>query len=52
MSSLLRIFAGLALAALVGPALATLSVFATVPEWGALVQELGGDKVKLSLIHI
>src|SRR5436305_14384322 len=26
---------------------ANLSVFATVPEWGALVQELGGDKVKV-----
>lgn len=29
------------------PALADLSVFATVPEWGALAQELGGDKVKV-----
>ena len=29
------------------PARADLSVFATVPEWGALVQELGGDKVKV-----
>src|SRR6266478_9238432 len=29
------------------PALANLSVFATVPEWGALVEELGGDKVKV-----
>ena len=29
------------------PAKAELSVFATVPEWGALVQELGGDKVKV-----
>ncbi len=29
------------------PALAALNVFATVPEWGALVQELGGDKVKI-----
>ena len=26
---------------------AALGVFATVPEWGALVQELGGDKVKV-----
>ena len=26
---------------------ADLSVFATVPEWGALVEELGGDKVKV-----
>ncbi|MEO8740950.1 MAG: zinc ABC transporter substrate-binding protein [Casimicrobiaceae bacterium] len=29
------------------PASAALSVFATVPEWGALVEELGGDKVKI-----
>jgi zinc/manganese transport system substrate-binding protein len=29
------------------PALAELNVFATVPEWGALAQELGGDKVKV-----
>src|SRR5881275_2493872 len=29
------------------PALAALSVFATVPEWGALADELGGDKVKV-----
>ena len=29
------------------PALAALNVFATVPEWGALVQELGGDKVNV-----
>src|SRR5260221_8539801 len=29
------------------PALANLNVFATVPEWGALVEELGGDKVKI-----
>src|ERR1700716_606971 len=29
------------------PACADLSVFATVPEWGALVQELGGGKVRV-----
>src|SRR6266487_2391745 len=29
------------------PALAALNVFATVPEWGALADELGGDKVKV-----
>jgi len=29
------------------PAAAALSVFATVPEWGALVAELAGDKVKI-----
>src|SRR5438045_2997858 len=34
--------------ALVSPvASAALSIFATVPEWGALAQELGGDKVKV-----
>ena len=39
------------LAAILGawaaPALANLNVFATVPEWGALTQELGGDKVNV-----
>jgi zinc/manganese transport system substrate-binding protein len=35
------------LAAWVAPAHADLNVFATVPEWGALAQELGGDKVKV-----
>jgi zinc/manganese transport system substrate-binding protein len=34
-------------AAFVTSAHAALSVFATVPEWGALAQELGGDKVKV-----
>jgi zinc/manganese transport system substrate-binding protein len=34
---------GLAIAAL--PATAALNVFACEPEWGALAQELGGDKV-------
>ena len=29
------------------PARADLGVFATVPEWAALAQELGGDKVKV-----
>ena len=32
---------------LAGPALAAVNVFATLPEWGALVEELGGDKVKI-----
>jgi len=36
-----------ALLALAAPALAALNVFATVPEWGALTEELGGDKVKV-----
>lgn len=42
-----KIIASLLLAAWVFPACADLSVFATVPEWGALAQELGGDKVKV-----
>ena len=29
------------------PAWAVVNVFATVPEWGALVEELGGDNVKV-----
>ena len=29
------------------PARADLNIFATVPEWGALASELGGDKVKV-----
>ena len=43
----MRTMLALLLAAWTLPALADLSVFATVPEWGALVQELGGDKVKV-----
>ena len=35
------------LAAWMPSAHADLNVFATVPEWGALVTELGGDKVKV-----
>ncbi|MEP7276545.1 MAG: zinc ABC transporter substrate-binding protein [Betaproteobacteria bacterium] len=30
-----------------GPGCAALNVFATVPEWGALADEIGGDKVKV-----
>ncbi len=36
-----------ALVAAVSPAHALMNVFATVPEWGALAEELGGDKVKV-----
>jgi zinc/manganese transport system substrate-binding protein len=36
-----------ALLALAAPAFAVLNIFATVPEWGALAEELGGDKVKV-----
>ena len=35
-----------ALAAVVLPAHGAINVFATMPEWGALADELGGDKVK------
>ena len=44
-----RLLAALALVATCasGPAHADLSIFATVPEWGALATELGGDKVKV-----
>ena len=38
---------GTALASYVASASGALNVFATVPEWGALVEELGGDKVKI-----
>ena len=47
MNSYLKIVSGVALTALAVPALAALNVFATVPEWGALTEELGGDKVKV-----
>ena len=29
------------------PAQAALKVFATVPEWGALAKEIGGDQVEV-----
>jgi zinc/manganese transport system substrate-binding protein len=35
------------LAAWLAPASAAVNVFATVPEWGALAGELGGDKLKI-----
>ena len=35
------------LSASVVPATAAISVFATVPEWGALVEELAGDKARI-----
>jgi zinc/manganese transport system substrate-binding protein len=38
---------GMVTAAWLLPASAVVNVFATVPEWGALAQELGGDKVKI-----
>lgn len=47
MRAFVRICVAASLAAFLVPAQAALSVLATVPEWGALVQEIGGDKVKV-----
>jgi len=47
----LRTFRWLALfcASLAPAAFAAVNILATVPEWGALAEELGGDKVKVSV---
>lgn len=42
-----RIFASALLWLAALPAWAAVNVFATVPEWGALAKEIGGDKVAL-----
>lgn len=42
-----KLITGLLLALAALPALANLNVFATVPEWGALVKEIGADKVSV-----
>ena len=47
MNHCLRTITALALAVAAAPTLAALNVFATVPEWGALATELGGDKVSV-----
>src|SRR5258706_6666775 len=47
MKTFLRYIVPLLIAAAGHPAHADLSIFATVPEWAALAQELGGDKVKV-----
>ena len=47
MKCCLKIVAGTALAVLAAPVFAALNVFATMPEWAALTEELGGDKVKI-----
>src|SRR5450759_4503953 len=47
MRTQLRFFLGTLLTLWLAPAGATLNVFATVPEWGALADELGGDKIKI-----
>ena len=45
MQACIKTLSAIALTLLATPVLASLSIFATVPEWGALAQELGGDKV-------
>jgi zinc/manganese transport system substrate-binding protein len=47
MKTISRWLLGAVATAFAMPALAALNVFATLPEWGALVTELGGDKVKV-----
>ena len=44
---MIRLLTTILLAAASFPALAALQVFATVPEWGALAREIGGDKVSV-----
>jgi len=47
MKSILRLVVAIGAAALALPAAAALNVFACEPEWGALVQELAGDKASV-----
>ncbi len=47
MKSIMRFALAWFAAAWLTPAFADLNIFATVPEWGALAQELGGEKVKV-----
>ena len=47
MNSHPKLVLGLLLASFAAPAMALLNVFATVPEWGALAEELGGDRIKV-----
>lgn len=42
-----RLFALAALLLAAGSALAAVNVFATLPEWAVLAQEIGGDKLKV-----
>src|ERR1700694_1585873 len=49
MKTILRFVVALGSAFLALPAVAALNVFACEPEWGALAQELGGDKVSIYL---
>src|SRR3979490_3525957 len=47
MKTILQFLAALGAVLLAGPAAAALNVFACEPEWGALAQELGGDKLSI-----
>ena len=47
MKTVLKLISALVAAVLSFPAAAVLNVFACEPEWGALAQELGGDKVNV-----
>ena len=47
MNALLKWCLAVAMPAFVGPAYAAINVFATVPEWGALAEQIGGDNVKV-----
>jgi zinc/manganese transport system substrate-binding protein len=47
MNTILRIFAAICTGLFAGHAFAALNVFACEPEWAALAQELGGDKVSV-----
>jgi zinc/manganese transport system substrate-binding protein len=47
MKTLLKILSGLCGIAVAWPAAAAFNIFACEPEWGALAQELGGDKVNV-----
>src|SRR5260221_12972018 len=49
MKTIMRFVVALGSALAVLPAAAALNVFACEPEWGALAQELGGDKVSVYL---
>jgi zinc/manganese transport system substrate-binding protein len=47
MKTVYSIIAAAAFAAIAAPASAALNVFACEPEWAALAQELGGDKLSV-----
>jgi zinc/manganese transport system substrate-binding protein len=47
MKAMLRLWCAATMLVVATPALAALNIFATVPEWGALAEELGGDKIKV-----